>query len=333
MKPPAPALLEVDHLRIEARTHGRTSLLVEDVTFKVEPGAFVGIVGESGCGKSLTALALMGLLPRPNVAPTGGRVMFEGEDVLAMSPARLRQLRGGDAAMIFQDPMSSLNPVETIGAQIAEAILLHEAVGRREAMARAIDLLGEVNIPAPRQRARDYPHQLSGGMRQRVMIAMAIATRPRLLIADEPTTALDVTIQAQILALLDRLRRERGMAVILITHDLGVIAEFADRVMVMYSGRIVEEAPVDRLFSAPSHPYTRGMLGSIPPLDGEVTELVAIEGQPPTPGAWPQGCRFHPRCRERRDACPAWPVRLLPVAADHAAACIAYEHAEASHVA
>jgi len=227
--------------------------------------------------------------------------------------------------MIFQDPMSSLNPVQTVGQQIVETIRLHETISHEVAWARAIDVLREVNIPAAEERVRAYPHQLSGGMRQRVMIAMAIACQPKLLIADEPTTALDVTIQAQILELLDRLRRERGMALVLITHDLGVVAEYADRVLVMYSGRIVEQAPVAELFAAPQHPYTRGLLGSVPPLDDEVDELITIEGQPPSPGGWPPGCRFLPRCRERLAACTDWPVRLVPVSGAHAGACMLLE--------
>ncbi|MCR6670134.1 ABC transporter ATP-binding protein [Devosia ginsengisoli] len=324
-------LLSVEHLRIVAAARRREDLLVEDVSFAVHAGEFLGIVGESGCGKSMTALSMLGLLPGPNVRASGGRVLFDGQDILTMGGSSLRHLRGNDVAMIFQDPMSSLNPVQTIGEQIVETILLHEKIGRERAWARAVELLAEVNIPAAAQRARDYPHQLSGGMRQRVMIAMAIACKPRLLIADEPTTALDVTIQAQILELLDRLRRERGMAVILITHDLGVIAEYADRVLVMYSGRIVERAEVASLFAQPLHPYTHGLLGSVPPLEEEVDELVAIEGQPPSPGAWPSGCRFQPRCPQSRPECASWSVRLIESEPDHAAACILHEHGETSH--
>lgn len=324
-------LLSVENLQVVAAVHRQQNLLVEDVSFQVRAGEFLGIVGESGCGKSMTALSLLGLLPAPTVRTAGGKVMFEGSDVLTMPGPALRHLRGNDIAMIFQDPMSSLNPVQTIGEQIVEAVLLHENIGHQRAWARAVDLLAEVNIPAAAQRAGDYPHQLSGGMRQRVMIAMAIACKPKLLIADEPTTALDVTIQAQILELLDRLRRDRGMAVILITHDLGVIAEYADRVMVMYSGRVVEEATVAGLFGQPLHPYTQGLLASVPPLEDEVDELVVIDGQPPSPGAWPTGCRFHPRCKQRRADCSVWPVRLIETEPGHSAACILYESDEVRH--
>ncbi|EKF20473.1 ABC transporter ATP-binding protein [Nitratireductor pacificus] len=324
-------LLSVEGLRVAARTRRRENLLIEDVSFDVREGEFLGIVGESGSGKSMTALSIMGLLPGPVVQATAGRVLLQGRDVLKMPDGDLRRLRGGAIGMIFQDPMTSLNPVQTIGRQIVEVVRLHEEISRPAAWERAVELLREVNIPAPEERAQAYPHQLSGGMRQRVMIAMAIACRPRLLIADEPTTALDVTIQAQILELLDRLRRERGMAVVLITHDLGVVSEYADRVLVMYSGRVVETAPVADLFAAPSHPYTRGLLNSVPPLSEEVEELRAIEGQPPTPGAWPAGCRFRPRCDESRPACARWDVRLVSVDPGHSAACLLLDDKENAH--
>ncbi|WP_048645674.1 ABC transporter ATP-binding protein [Nitratireductor soli] len=321
----ASPLLSVEALRVVAETRYRQNLLVEDISFDVRAGEFVGIVGESGCGKSLTALSLMGLLPKPAVRASHGKVLFENRNVLSMPARDLHHLRGNEIGMIFQDPMSALNPVQTVGQQIVETILLHESMSRDAAWQRTIDVLKEVNIPASEERARAYPHQLSGGMRQRVMIAMAIVCRPKLLVADEPTTALDVTIQAQILELLDQLRRERGMALVLITHDLGLVAEYADRVLVMYSGRIVEQAPVADLFTRPQHPYTRGLLGSVPPLDEDVEELITIEGQPPTPGAWPSGCRFLPRCREQQVGCASWPVRLVPFHEDHAAACMLLE--------
>ncbi len=281
---------------------------VDGVSLEIAPGETVGLVGESGCGKSVLALSVLRLLPRPQARVAAGRVVWRGADLLALPDPAIRRVRGKEIAMIFQEPMTSLNPVLTIGSQIEEAIRVHEPVGRDEAWGRAVDLLGRVGIPNPAGRARDYPHQLSGGMRQRVMIAMALSCGPSLLIADEPTTALDVTVQAGILDLLRRLQKESGMAVLLITHDMGVVAEMARRVLVMYAGQIVEEAGVSDLFERPLHPYSAALLESVPRLDAPRGRLRAIPGAVPDPRAFPAGCRFHPRCPiavpECRDAVP-----------------------------
>jgi oligopeptide/dipeptide ABC transporter ATP-binding protein len=276
------------------------------VSFHVDRGELLSIVGESGCGKSMTALSVMRLISKPGKI-VGGEILFEGENLLKATEERMRGIRGDDIAMIFQDPMTSLNPVYTIGEQVAEALRLHRRLSRRDARAATIEAMREVSIPDPARRVDDYPHQLSGGMRQRVMIAMALACDPKLLIADEPTTALDVTIQAQILELLDELRRTRELGVLLITHDLGVVAEVADRVAVMYTGRIVEESPVAELFARPRHPYTEGLLRSVPKLtikDAErATRLETIEGVVPSPTSLPPGCHFAPRCPHRMERC------------------------------
>jgi oligopeptide/dipeptide ABC transporter ATP-binding protein len=314
-------LLEVRDLRTSFATEGGEMRAVDGVSFAIRPETTLGLVGESGCGKSVTALSIMGLVPQPPGRIAGGEIVFEGEDLLRLSPSRLRDLRGNEIAMIFQEPMTSLNPAFTVGDQIAEALERHRGLSRAEAMARAVELLGRVRIPSPESRAHDYPHKLSGGMRQRVMIAMALACDPKLLIADEPTTALDVTIQAQILELLRRLRAETGMAVLLITHDLGVVAELADEVAVMYLGRIVEKAPVRALFETPHHPYTIGLLGSIPKLHEKETRLAAIEGMVPSPLAPPDGCRFNPRCPFAVERCRREEPPLLELAPGHVAAC------------
>jgi peptide/nickel transport system ATP-binding protein len=287
------ALLEVRGLRTSFSTDSGVVTAVDGVSFALEPGRTLGLVGESGCGKSVTALSIMGLAARAQV---DGEILFEGRDLLRLSAREMRDVRGDRISMIFQEPMTSLNPAFTIGEQIVEGILRHRAVGRREARDQAIDILARVRIPSPAKRFDDHPHKLSGGMRQRAMIAMALALKPRLLIADEPTTALDVTIQAQILELMRTLREETGTAIILITHDLGVVAELAQDVAVMYAGRIVEMAPVARVFETPQHPYTVGLLGSIPKLHLEQESLPVIEGQVPNPLAMPAGCRFKPRC-------------------------------------
>ncbi len=270
---------------------------VDDVSFEIPSGGTIGIVGESGCGKSVTSLSILRLIQRPGRVASG-RILFDGTDLLALSEAQMRAVRGQQIAMVFQEPMSSLNPVYTVGDQIAEGIILHQKKSRREALARAVELLDLVGIPSPGERVSAYPHQLSGGMRQRVMIAMALACDPRLLIADEPTTALDVTIQAQILELLGELRSRRGMAVMLITHDLGLVAEFAEHVVVMYAGRVVESAPVKELFRAPGHPYTRGLLRSVPSYadNARRTRLPTIPGVVPDLRKLPKGCRFRDRC-------------------------------------
>jgi len=279
---------------------------VDGVSFYLDEGELLGLVGESGCGKSITALSVMRLIGSPGRI-AGGEIWFDGENLLAASEERMREIRGDDVAMIFQDPMTSLNPVYTVGEQIAEALRLHRGMSRKEAREAAIAAMREVAIPDPARRANDYPHQLSGGMRQRVMIAMALACDPKLLIADEPTTALDVTIQAQILELLDGLRKSRQLAVLLITHDLGVVAEVADRVAVMYTGRIVEESPVEELFARPKHPYTEGLLQSVPKLTqaevGKAERLSTIEGTVPKPTDLPPGCHFAPRCPHRMPRC------------------------------
>ena len=314
------ALLDIRDLRVEFPTDEGRFAAVDGVSLSVAPGEFVGVVGESGSGKSVTALAAMRLIDPP--ARVSGAIAFAGRDLLALPERAMRAVRGKDMAMIFQEPMSSLNPTFTAGEQIAEAVSLHEGASPREARARALDMMRQVGIPDPERRLDGYPHEMSGGMRQRVMIAMALACRPKLLIADEPTTALDVTIQAQILELLSDLRDRFGLAVLLITHDLGVVAEHVDRVVVMYAGRVVETAPTPGLFSAPMHPYTRGLLDSIPKLDEEREFLPAIEGVVPMPGRMPPGCRFEPRCRLRRPECRRADPALSPRGPGRAAACI-----------
>ncbi|HEX6298582.1 MAG TPA: ABC transporter ATP-binding protein, partial [Burkholderiales bacterium] len=296
-------LLEVRGLRTHFASERGEVRAVDGVDFRLERGRTLGIVGESGCGKSVTALSIMGLVPQPPGRIAGGEVRFEGEDLLQAPVQRLRDLRGDQLSMIFQEPMTSLNPAFQVGDQIAEALLRHRNLNKGEAKRQAVEMLRKVRIPSPETRAEEYPHQLSGGMRQRVMIAMALACNPKLLIADEPTTALDVTIQAQILELMRALREELGTAIILITHDLGVIAELADDVIVMYAGRVIERCAVPRLFAEPQHPYTVGLLGSIPRLDLEQERLSAIEGFVPDPAAMPQGCPFHPRCPFSIDRC------------------------------
>jgi peptide/nickel transport system ATP-binding protein len=289
------SLLEVHDLAVSFSRAGRRVRVLDGVSFAIEPGEILGVVGESGSGKTVTALALARLLGEQG-AIERGRVLLEGRDLTALSAEEMTEVRGRDLAMIFQEPMTSLNPLLRAGYQVAEVLMEHVGLGRAEAMSQAVALLDQVGIADAPRRAEAYPHQLSGGMRQRVMIAMALACKPKLLIADEPTTALDVTIQAQILALLRDLRDRTGAAILLITHDLGVIAETADRVLVMYAGEIVEEAPVERLFAAPAHPYTRLLLRSIPSVEAKRASLEAIAGVPPSPTRFPSGCRFHPRC-------------------------------------
>jgi oligopeptide/dipeptide ABC transporter ATP-binding protein len=315
------AVLEVRNLRTEFTTEEGRFAAVDGVSFAVEAGRTLAIVGESGCGKSVTALSIMGLVPNPPGRITDGSIRFEGRELVGAAKRELLDLRGNGMAMIFQEPMSSLNPAFTIGDQIVEGLLRHWPVSRAEAQARAIEVLRQVRIPAPEQRFHEYPHKLSGGMRQRAMIAMALACRPRLLIADEPTTALDVTIQAQILELMRSLQAETGTAVILITHDLGVVAEVADEVVVMYAGRVVERAPVAQLFEAPQHPYTVGLLGSIPRLDLTQERLASIEGQVPSPQRRPAGCNFADRCPFAIARCRAEAPPLRAVGAAHESAC------------
>ncbi|WP_461551462.1 ABC transporter ATP-binding protein [Sinorhizobium meliloti] len=318
-------LLSVRDLSVSLATRRLGGIpILDGLSFHVANGEVLGIVGESGCGKSLTALSIMRLLPKAAVV-TGGQIVFQGRDLLHHSDSEMRSIRGKDIAMIFQEPMSSLNPVFTAGEQIIEAIIYHERITRTAARKRAIEVLSVVGIPSPERRIDDYPHQMSGGMCQRVMIAMALATNPKLLIADEPTTALDVTVQAQILELLRKLQSDTGMSVIVITHDLGVIADFADRVMVMYSGRVVEESNTNDLFDRPLHPYTAGLMRSIPHIDEDVDRLHTIEGLVPSPGDWPAGCRFHPRCSFGTARCTQAIPQLAECSPNHWAACIRYE--------
>jgi oligopeptide/dipeptide ABC transporter ATP-binding protein len=316
------ALLEVRDLRTRFATDDGEFAAVDGVGFDVEAGHALAIVGESGCGKSVTALSIMGLVPQPPGRIAGGSsIRFEGRELIGLPAHALQDLRGNGMAMIFQEPMSSLNPAFTIGEQIVEGLRRHRRLSRAEATERALAMLDKVRIPAPAQRLHEYPHKLSGGMRQRAMIAMALACEPRLLIADEPTTALDVTIQAQILDLMQRLQQETGTAVILITHDLGVVAEVADDVVVMYAGRVVEQASVRALFEAPQHPYTVGLLGSIPRLHGEQRRLASIEGQVPSPLRLPPGCRFAERCPFADAQCRREAPPLRELGGGHLSAC------------
>lgn len=295
--------------------------LIDGVSFSLSKGKTLCLVGESGCGKSLTALALMGLLQTPPLSVTRGSAVFQGDDLLSIGPKGLRQIRGGRMAMIFQEPMTSLNPTLRIGEQIAEAVRRHKRVTHAEARARALEMLRRVRIPAPEKRLDEFPHQLSGGMRQRAMIAIALANDPALLIADEPTTALDVTIQAQILDLMRALQAETGAAMIMITHDLGVVAEMADEVAVMYGGRIVEAGPVERIFNDPQHPYTIGLMSSMPSLGARTDRLVTIPGVVPQPAQMPAGCRFSTRCPFVTSECAVAPP-LRDLGAGHAVACV-----------
>lgn len=321
-------LLEVRDLQTQFPTRSGLVKAVDGVSFEIGEGELLGLVGESGCGKSITALSIMRLIYPPGEISQGS-IKFKGEELTSASEDRLRQIRGNDIAMIFQDPMTSLNPVFTVGEQIAEALRLHRKLDKKQAWQSAIEAMHEVAIPAADRRANDYPHQLSGGMRQRVMIAMALACNPELLIADEPTTALDVTIQAQILELLDELRRTRKLAVLLITHDLGVVAEVADRVCVMYTGKIVEESAVTELFANPKHPYTRGLIRSVPKLSeagiAKTVRLKTIDGTVPSPTDLPKGCHFAPRCEFRVDACFAGQIPLFELANDIKVRCILFD--------
>jgi peptide/nickel transport system ATP-binding protein len=325
-------LLEVNDLKTNFRTRRGLVRAVDGVSFYLDRGELLGLVGESGCGKSITALSIMRLIAPPGKI-AGGEILFDGKDLLKLSDAEMREMRGDDIAMIFQDPMTSLNPVYTVGEQIAEALRLHRKLSRKDAHRATIEAMREVAIPDPGRRVDDYPHQLSGGMRQRVMIAMALACNPRLLIADEPTTALDVTIQAQILELLDELRKQRDLAVLLITHDLGVVAEVADRVAVMYTGRIVEESPVDELFARPKHPYTEGLLRSVPKLTSEHVvkqeRLETIEGVVPSPTDLPPGCHFAPRCPHRMPRCTEGRIPLYELEGGVQVRCVLYDLAAA----
>ncbi|GGR55470.1 MULTISPECIES: ABC transporter ATP-binding protein [Streptomyces] len=314
-------LLEVRDLRVEFRTRDGIARAVDGVGYAVDAGETLAVLGESGSGKSVTAQAVMGILDTPPGRITGGRVLFQGRDLLTLKERERRRIRGAQMAMIFQDALSALNPVLTVGDQLGEMFVVHRGMSRKDARARAVELMERVRIPAAAQRVRDHPHQFSGGMRQRIMIAMALALRPALVIADEPTTALDVTVQAQVMDLLAELRREYRMGLILITHDLGVVADVADRIAVMYAGRIVESAPVRDLYRAPAHPYTRGLLDSVPRLDRKGRELYAIKGMPPNLMRVPPGCSFHPRCPMAQDVCRTDEPPLYEVPGGRASAC------------
>ncbi|KAB2974579.1 ABC transporter ATP-binding protein [Streptomyces sp. SS1-1] len=314
-------LLDVRDLKVEFRTRDGIARAVNGVSFGVDAGETLAVLGESGSGKSVTAQAVMGILDSPPGRITGGEVLFQGRDLLALGEEERRRVRGAGMAMIFQDALSSLNPVLTVGDQLGEMFVVHRGMSRKDARARAVELMDRVRIPGARERVKQYPHQFSGGMRQRIMIAMAIALEPALIIADEPTTALDVTVQAQVMDLLAELRREYRMGLVLITHDLGVVADVADRIAVMYAGRIVESAPVHDIYKAPAHPYTRGLLDSVPRLDLKGRELTAIRGLPPNLTRIPPGCAFHPRCPMARDVCRSDEPPLYAVSEVRASAC------------
>lgn len=323
----AERLLEIRGLKTHFKTDDGMVRAVDGVDLVIDRGETLGVVGESGCGKTVTAMTVLKLIQMPPGRIVAGSVLWQGRDLVPLAADEMRQIRSKEIAIIFQEPMTSLNPVYTVGNQIAESVRLHERLSKRDATERAIEMLRLVNIPTPERRVHDYPHQFSGGMRQRVMIAMALSCNPKLLIADEPTTALDVTIQAQILDLLAEMKARFGMAIMLITHAMGVVAETAQRVVVMYAGRVVEEAPVDRLFASPLHPYTQGLIRSIPRLDkdaGKRTRLEAIAGTVPSLIDPPPGCRFAPRCKFAQPACTAAVPELRPVEAGHKVACVLY---------
>ncbi len=315
------ALLEIRGLQTHFKTPRGIARAVDGVDLTVREGEVLGVVGESGCGKSVMALSVLRLLPQPPAFFAGGQIRFRGTDLLRLSDEEIRRIRGNRISMIFQEPMTALNPVFTVGNQLSEVFRVHQRLSRAEARQRAVEMLGLVGIPSPERRYRSYPHEMSGGMRQRVMIAMALACRPDLLLADEPTTALDVTIQAQILDLMKELREQLGTAIVLITHDLGVVAEMADRVVVMYLGRVVEEAATRELFERPLHPYTRGLLRAIPSVLEEKSELFEIPGTVPSPVDLPGGCPFHPRCPDSQEGCRRERPVLEEVRAGHRVAC------------
>jgi peptide/nickel transport system ATP-binding protein len=320
-EPASPPLLQVTDLRTYFHTPAGVARAVDGVSFAVGARETVGIVGESGCGKSVTALSILRLIQAPGRIEGGSRIEFEGKDLMTIEDRVIRHIRGNRIAMVFQEPMTALNPVFTVGDQVAEVARVHAGASRRDAWARAIEMLGLVGIPSPADRAKAYPHQLSGGMRQRVLIAMALVMNPALVIADEPTTALDVTIQAQILELLQELQERFGTSIMLITHDLGVIAEVADRVIVMYGGEIVEQATVDELFAHPHHPYTEGLLNAMPRVGGHRERLAVIPGTVPPPTAWPSGCRFHDRCPFAWERCTREHPPLYQIGVGHVSRC------------
>ncbi len=318
-------LLEVRNLKVDFRTRNGIAHVLDGIEFSLSKGEILGIVGESGCGKSMTALAIMGLIPSPPGKVAGGEIVYRGENLLRASKERMRRIRGNRISMIFQEPMTALNPVFTVGDQIAESIVLHQGLSRRAALDRAVELLREVHIPAPERRIGEFPHQLSGGMRQRIMIAIALACEPDILIADEPTTALDVTVQAQVFDLLLELQQDRDMAIVMITHDMGVIAEMTGRVLVMYAGRIIETAAVDDLLQNPQHPYTRGLTACVPQLsddpEAERAALMEIPGVVPPLTELGVGCAFEPRCDFRMPVCAQSRPSPVEAGAGHSAAC------------
>jgi len=318
-------LLEVKNLKTYFHTEDGVVKAVDGVSFEIYKGEVLGVVGESGCGKSVTSLSIMRLVQEPPGKITADTLSFEGDEILKKSESAMRKIRGNDISMIFQEPMTSLNPVYTVGNQISEAIILHQKLSKDKAMEKSVEMLRKVGIPLPEKRVHEYPHQLSGGMRQRVMIAMALSCNPKLLIADEPTTALDVTIQAQILELMATLQRDFDAAIMLITHDLGVIAETADRVVVMYAGKVVEYSDVNTIFHEPRHPYTWGLLQSIPRLDAERERLLVIEGVVPNPLFLPDGCKFHPRCRFASEKCVEEEPELEDIDSGHQVRCWHYD--------
>ena len=326
------SLLDVEGLKVEFKTRQGIAKVLEGVNVSLEPGKILGIVGESGCGKSMTALSIMRLVPIPPGNISAGSIRFKGEDLLKVTEKRMRQVRGKDISMIFQEPMTSLNPVYSIGDQIAETVRVHEGLSRKEALNRAIEMLRAVNIPAAEKRVREFPHQMSGGMRQRVMIAMALACRPSVLIADEPTTALDVTVQAQVFDLLKELQEKTGTTIILITHDMGAIAEMADRVMVMYAGRAVEEGTNEEILTHPKHPYTRGLISCVPHMEDKPTReraaLTVIPGVVPALIDLGSGCVFAPRCQHATDLCRREMPRSISVVGGHCVTCWLYEEGD-----
>ncbi len=325
-------LLEIKHLKTFFYTEEGISRAVDGMDLIIRKGRTLGVIGESGCGKSVTALSVLRLVSSPPGQIISGQILFEGEDLLSKSPAEMRRIRGNDISMIFQEPMTSLNPVYTIGNQIMEAIILHQGLGKADARKKAIEVLGFVGISSPEKQVDAYPHQLSGGMRQRAMIAMALSCRPKLLIADEPTTALDVTIQAQILRLINELKEQIGMAVMMITHDLGVIAQVADDVVVAYAGKGVEYGDAEAIFERPAHPYTQALHHSIPRLtESRKRKLEVIQGMVPNPLNFPPGCRFHPRCTHARDYCSAQEPELEEIAPNHKVRCFIYNR-EVGHL-
>lgn len=317
------ALLEVDGLVVDFATeHGWTNI-IDKVSFSLDRGETLGLVGESGSGKSVTSLAVMGLIPTPPGRIRAGSIRFDGVELIGASERSMQDIRGSDMAMIFQEPATALNPAYQVGDQVAEIVRRHRGVSRKQAWSMAVDALGAVGIPNPTSRSKAYPHEFSGGMRQRVMIAMAIVCEPKLLIADEPTTALDVTIQAQVLGLLDSLRRDMDMALLLITHDLGVVAQVCDEALVMYAGQVVEKAVVTDLYQAPRHPYSEGLLASMPQIGPRTQQrLASIPGSPPMPWAFPEGCRFHPRCPYAEDQCRSGDIELVSLGPDSESRCV-----------